>query len=229
MGNPTIKMPSNLKAVLFDLDGTLIDTADEFIPAVQTLRAEHDLDELPAQRIRASVSNGARALVMLALDIEDTHPEYEEKRLRLLQLYREQLGTKATLYPGIQPLLDHLVAQGMSWGISTNKPSEYTLPLLQKMNIVPAPGSIVCPDDVKDRKPHPESLYRNCKELGCAPHEAIYIGDHRRDIEAGKRAGMFTIAAAYGYIEPNDAPHSWNANALAKRSQDLLPMIISKQ
>ncbi len=200
MKDPRSAFPQNLKAVIFDLDGTLVDTADEFVPVVQGLRAEHGHDAMDPQRIRASVSNGARALVSLGLDINEDAPEFESKRLRLLELYSQVVGTMASPYPGIESLLARLQAKGIVWGISTNKPRAYTEPLLARLNIQPPPGSVVCPDDITNRKPHPESLYRNCHDLHCAPHEAIYIGDHLRDIEAGRRAGMYTIAAAYGYI-----------------------------
>jgi 2-phosphoglycolate phosphatase len=218
--------PGTLKAVLFDLDGTLVDTADEFVPVVQALRAEHGRTAMDPQRIRATVSNGARALVSLGLDIEEDAPQFESQRLRLLELYSEILGTLATPYPGIIPLLSQLKSRDIVWGISTNKPRAYTEPLLQKLNIQPPPGSVVCPDDIVERKPHPESLYRNCRDLECAPHEAIYIGDHRRDIEAGKRAGMYTIAATYGYIEPGDDPNDWQADAYADSSSGLHELIL---
>ncbi len=221
--------PKTLRAVIFDLDGTLVDTADEFIPVVQRLRAEHGLDAMDPERIRASVSNGARALVSLGLDMHEETPEFESKRLRLLDLYSQVLGTLASPYPGIASLLAHLQDRGIAWGISTNKPRAYTEPLLARLNIQPPPGSVVCPDDISNRKPHPESLYRNCHDLQCAPHEAIYIGDHLRDIEAGRLAGMYTIAAAYGYIEPNDDPRRWGANAHAKHSHDLLELILGPQ
>jgi phosphoglycolate phosphatase len=221
--------PQNLKAVIFDLDGTLVDTADEFIPAVQGLRAEHGLEAMDPQRIRASVSNGARALVTMGLDLHESAPEFDSKRLRLLELYSQVLGTMALPYPGIDTLLARLQGEGIIWGISTNKPRAYTEPLLARLNIQPSPGSVVCPDDVTNRKPHPESLYRNCHDLNCAPHEAIYIGDHLRDIEAGRRAGMYTIAAAYGYIETSDDPQCWGANAQALRSHDLLELILGTQ
>jgi 2-phosphoglycolate phosphatase len=218
-----------LRAVLFDLDGTLVDTADEFIPAVQGLRAEHGHPAMDPQRIRASVSNGARALISLGLDMPEDAPEFESKRLRLLELYSEVLGTRAAPYPGIALLLARLQERGIAWGISTNKPRIYTEALLARLAIQPPPGSVVCPDDIGNRKPHPESLYRNCRDLHCAPHEAIYIGDHLRDIEAGRRAGMYTIAAAYGYIEPGDNPLQWGANAHALRSVDLLELILGPQ
>jgi len=218
--------PKSLKAVIFDLDGTLVDTADEFVVIVQALRAEHGREAMDPQRIRASVSNGARALVSLALDIAEDSEGFETQRLRLLELYSGVLGSVATLYPGIGELLGELERRNVSWGIATNKPRAYTVPLLERLNLQPQPGSVVCPDDVTERKPHPESLLRNCRELGCNPDEAIYIGDHLRDIEAGRRAGMYTIAAAYGYIEPGDDPHSWGADAHADSSADLGTMIL---
>jgi phosphoglycolate phosphatase len=212
--------------VIFDLDGTLVDTAEEFVTVVQALRAEHALDAIEPERIRASVSNGARALVSLALEISEASPDFEGKRLRLLELYSEVLGSAARPYPGIAPLLAALEQRGIAWGIATNKPRAYTAPLLERLALQPQAGSVVCPDDVAERKPHPESLHRNCRELGCSPAEAIYVGDHRRDIEAGRRAGIYTIAAAYGYIEPGDDPRSWGADAHAGSSDDLLGLIL---
>lgn len=223
------RRPTRLKAVIFDLDGTLVDTADEFVPVVQALRAEHGREAMDPLRIRASVSNGARALVSLGLGLSEDAPEFEGKRRRLLELYSEVLGTLARPYPGIGELLPELQRRGIAWGISTNKPRQYTDPLLQSLDLQPGPGSVVCPEDVTERKPHPECLYRNCRELDCAPHEAIYVGDHLRDIEAGRRAGMYTIAAAYGYIEPDDDPGSWGADARADCSTALPGLILGQQ
>lgn len=218
--------PPRLKAVLFDLDGTLVDTADEFVPVVQRLRAEHGLGAMDADRIRASVSNGARALVALGLGLNENDPTFENQRLRLLELYSEVLGTLASPYPGIPELLQSLAQRGIAWGIATNKPKPFTGPLLRELNLQPAAGSVVCPEDVNDRKPHPESLYRNCLELNCKPSEAIYVGDHVRDIEAGRRAGMFTIAAAYGYIEAHDSAERWGADACVADSHALGAFIL---
>lgn len=219
--------PAALKAVIFDLDGTLVDTASEFVVVVQTLRTEYDLPPLEPERIRASVSNGARALVTLALGTVETDPVFERQRLRLLELYGEVLGSSARPYPGIEDLLAELAARGIGWGVSTNKPRAYAAPLLDRLALQPPLGSLVCPDDVTERKPHPESLLRNCRELGCEPQRAIYVGDHQRDIEAGLRAGMFTIAALYGYIEADDDPALWGADASVDCSTQLQGLILA--
>ncbi|QIB64674.1 HAD family hydrolase [Kineobactrum salinum] len=218
--------PRELQSVIFDLDGTLVDTADEFVVVVQALRAEYQLPPLEPARIRANVSNGARALVTLALETPEAAPEFESQRLRLLELYADVLGSSARPYPGICELLETLAARGISWGIATNKPRLYTEGLLRALDFCPAPGSVVCADDVRDRKPHPESLYLNCRQLGCSPARAIYVGDHLRDIQAGRHAGMYTIAALYGYIESGNDPALWGADATAMHSTDLHGLIL---
>lgn len=223
----TRALPHPPAAVIFDLDGTLVDTADEFVTVVQTLRAEHGLPPLPNQRIRASVSNGARALVSLALDLNEDDADFETRRLRLLELYGEVLGSTARPYPGIEDLLRTLGERGIPWGVSTNKPRAYAEPLMARLDLQPALGTLVCPDDVSQRKPHPEPLWLNCSQLGVDPAQSIYVGDHIRDIEAGRRAGLFTIAARYGYIEPGDDPGSWGADAEVRDSTDLTPLIFS--
>ena len=221
-----MRPPESLRAVIFDLDGTLVDTAAEFVVIVQALRAEHGREPMDPERIRASVSNGARSLVTLGLDLPEEAAGFETQRLRLLELYAEVLGSVARPYPGIIELLMELEQRGICWGIATNKPRYLTEPLLERLDIKPAPGSVVCSDDVGERKPHPESLFLNCRELNCEPAHAIYVGDHLRDIEAGRSAGMYTIAANYGYIEPGDDPYSWGADVHADHSTDLRDMIL---
>ena len=205
-----------LRAVLFDLDGTLVDSAGDFIPTVQTLRKEHGLGPLDARLIRAQVSNGARALLGLALDLREDAPAFEQQHRRLLELYAAVLGRHARLYPGMRELLGACAQRRIAWGVVTNKPRAYTLPLLATLAL--EPGSTHCPDDVSRPKPDPEGLERACAQLGCAPAQAITIGDHARDIEAGRRAGMYTIAAAYGYLEAGDTARRWGANAIARSS-----------
>lgn len=210
-----------LKAVIFDLDGTLLDTAPEFVEVVHQLRDEHGLDRLENTLIRSQVSNGARALVTLALGLAEEAPQFESKRLRLLEIYQGLLGSAASLFPGLQDLLEELEGAGIHWGISTNKPSYLTEILLERLQLDPAPGSVVCADQVSHPKPHPEPLYLNCRQLDCQPHEVIYVGDHLRDIQAGRNAGMYTIAAGYGYIEDGDEPGGWGADATVAHSAEL--------
>jgi 2-phosphoglycolate phosphatase len=222
-----VKHPGpGLRAVVFDLDGTLVDTADDFIPAVQQLRAESDLPPLDPARIRRSVSNGSRALVRLALALSEGDAAFEPRRQRLLELYAIELGRHARLYPGLDTLLEQLEDAGLGWGIATNKPRAYTLPLLETLGLRLPAGAVICPDDVQNPKPHPESLELICAALDCAPGQGIYVGDHARDIEAGRRAGMHTIAAAYGYIEEGDDAAHWGADQLARQSAELLELVL---
>jgi 2-phosphoglycolate phosphatase len=216
-----------LQAVIFDLDGTLLDTAPEFVAVVQQLRAEHDLPPLADTLIRAHVSDGARAMVSLALDMNEQDPGFEDQRQRFLDIYQGLLGTATLPYPGIVSLLEGLQRAGIGWGISTNKPSYLTNPLIETMAFSPAPASIVCPDHVSQPKPHPEPLLLNCVQMQCAPHSVIYVGDHLRDIQAGRSAGMYTIAAAYGYIHHEDDVASWGANAVAEDGRELLDLVAS--
>ena len=222
-----MKHPAHgLAAVILDLDGTLADTADDFLPAVQTLRAENGLAPLPAMAVRNTVSNGARALVGLALDLGEQDEDFQHWLDRLLLLYAGILGTHTRLFPGVQALLDALHTRNIPWGIATNKPSRFTLPLLERMALHPAPASIVCADQVRQAKPDPECLLRNCSELACSPAQAIYIGDHLRDIQAGRSAGMYTIAATYGYIADGDDPATWGADAIAAQGHELESLVL---
>ncbi len=218
-------MTTPYKAVLFDLDGTLLDTAPEFVVVVNQLRREHQLPAMEPNIIRGSVSQGARALVTLALGYRETEENFAPARQRLLELYAESLGDHTQAFAGITELLHWLFDQGIDWGISTNKPSYLTLPLVQKMNFDPEPKTVVCPDHVSKTKPDPEPLWLNCKHLNCHPHQAIYIGDHLRDIQAGNSAGMHTIAAGYGYLDTDDDPGSWLADDIANSSTDLQQLI----
>lgn len=216
-----MSFPERLKAVVFDLDGTLLDTAPEFIQVVQALRAEHGRDPLPDAAIRAVVSDGARAMVSLALEMPQDHPDFEARRLRFLDIYAEDLGFATAPFPGIEALLAALADSGLRWGISTNKPSFLAEPLMRRIGLSPPHASLVCPDHVSRPKPDPEPLLLNCEQLGCGVHEIIYVGDHRRDIEAGRAAGIYTIAAAYGYIHAEDDPRNWGADAIAETPQAL--------
>lgn len=220
-------MRQKIRAVLFDLDGTLIDSAPDFIPSVNQLRQEHQLPALSDDSIRATVSNGARALVTLALGLTEDSEGFESARLRLLEIYRANLGHYSGVFPGIDTLLAELQSHNIPWGIATNKPEEFTKPLLDKLGLSDSAACVICPDHVKDRKPHPESMYLGAKILNCRRDEIIYIGDHKRDIDCGNAAGSITIAALYGYIEPQDDPIHWQADYNINNANDIWPLIQS--
>jgi N-acetyl-D-muramate 6-phosphate phosphatase len=218
---PTTK---KIRAVMFDLDGTLLDTAPDFVAVVNKLLLENQRDELSHAAIRAGVSHGSKALVTLAFAIEETHENFQPLRARLLELYTHHIAVFTKPFPGIQDLLNKLAEHNIVWGIATNKPATYTTLLMDELNMQPAPAIVICPDHVKDSKPHPESLFLAGKELGCTPDEIIYIGDHLRDIECGRRAGSITIAAAYGYIGDENID-SWQADYRVEHAEEIWPII----
>ena len=217
--------PPTVSAVLFDLDGTLIDTAPEFIHIGLQLRAEAGLPPIDAKTIWHSVSNGAIGMVEAALEMPANDPAFEHWLHRFLTLYEGGLGDLSHPYPRLPGLVAGLHKAGVAWGIVTNKLSRFALPLMDKMPFDPAPGAVVTPDHVDQPKPDPESILLACGQLACNPAETLFIGDHLRDIEAGRGAGCFTIAAAYGYLAPDEAASSWQADALAESSRELAEMI----
>lgn len=218
-------MAKSIRAVMFDLDGTLLDTAPDFIVVVNQLLAEQQRPALAAETIRAGVSNGSAALIKLAFAIDESSEQFEPLRRRLLELYLAHIAVYTIPFPGINELLDKLADNNIAWGIATNKPATYTLPLMAALDIHPAPLSVICPDHVTRSKPDPESLFLASKQLGCAPDEIIYIGDHKRDIDCGKGAGSITIAAAYGYLDEGDDPANWNADYCVNHANEIWPII----
>ena len=213
------------KAVLFDLDGTLIDTAPEFIEIGHTLRTEAGLPPISSDIIRHSVSQGAAGMVQSAMEIGVDDPELEHWRGRFLALYEEKLGHRSTPYPGLPDLVGVLGKAGIPWGVVTNKLARFALPLMDKMGFVPAAGAIVTPDHVTHAKPHPEAITLACHQLNCDPSVTLFVGDHLRDIEAGKAAGCRTIAAAYGYLAHGESAQAWHADAVVKSSEELAELI----
>jgi len=214
-------------AVLFDLDGTLIDTAPDFIWCLNTQRARHGLAPMDAARIRGTVSNGARALVELGFGLTPDMPDYKAIHSELLDIYLDHLAVDTVLFPGMEEVLAHLEQQQIPWGIVTNKPRRFTEPLLVGLNLDRRCQVTVCPDDVAQRKPHPESLLKAAKTIQAVPEKAFYVGDHERDIVAGRAAAMKTVAARYGYIaDPLEIP-GWQADHIIDHGNELLALIQS--
>lgn len=207
--------PTPVQGMLFDLDGTLVDTAADFADIVLQMTEEAARPAIAFTAIHQTVSNGARALVELAFGIQQDHPEFEQRLETLLSLYAKRiLATKATLYPGMDALLQDLEHKGIPWGIVTNKPERYSRPLLESLGLSARCSTLICPDHVTHSKPHPEPLLLACSQLGIDPGSAIYVGDHPRDIDAGRAAGMFTIAVRYGYLPATPPVEQWQADLI---------------
>lgn len=211
--------------VLFDLDGTLIDTAPDFIRCLNQLREQHGLAPLPPEQIRRSVSNGARAMIRVGFGLEPEHPQYTEKHTAFLDLYEAGVAVETTLFEGMDELLRSLEERDIPWGIVTNKPVRFAAPLVEALGLARRCAAVVCPDHVAQRKPHPEALFLACTQVGAQPETAIYVGDHERDIEAGRNAGMRTIAVRYGYIEEPEMVDLWQADLIADTVSDLAKLL----
>ncbi|TFH86137.1 HAD family hydrolase [Billgrantia azerbaijanica] len=197
-------------ALLFDLDGTLVDTAPDLARATNALRAHHGLPPLPFPVIRAQVSNGGSALVTLALGLEKAADGHEAARAFLLAAYGDAVAAESRVFPPLERLLAHWEGADRPWGIVTNKPRAYAAPLVEALGL--APGVLVCADDLPFRKPDPAPLWHAAERLGVAPPRCWYVGDHRRDMEAARRAGMAGVAVGYGYIEAGDDYRDWPAD-----------------
>ena len=201
-----------IKTVLFDLDGTLADTAPDLAYALNRVLVERKREPLPFEEIRPAVSHGGIALIKLGFRIEPDDPEFDSLRLRLLDIYRENIAQKTTLFPGMTALLTFIEQQGMNWGVVTNKPGWLTEPLMDALGLSQRAVCIVSGDTCDNRKPHPEPVLHGCQLAGSEAQHCVYIGDAQRDIEAGRRAGLKTIVALFGYIADNDRPQDWGAD-----------------
>nr|WP_251068351.1 phosphoglycolate phosphatase [Marinobacter sp. C7] len=210
---------------MFDLDGTLIDTAPDFIRCLNQLRDQHGLAPLPPEQIRRSVSNGARAMIRVGFGLEPEHPDYTEKHTAFLDLYEAGVAVETSLFEGMDAILQSLEECGIPWGIVTNKPARFAAPLVEALGLAERCAAVVCPDHVARRKPHPEALFLACTQIGVQPETAIYVGDHERDIEAGRNAGMRTIAVRYGYIEEPETVDLWQADLIADTVSDLAKLL----
>ena len=208
----------DFKALLFDLDGTLLDTAPDFVTALNKQLGLHGREPLPDSAVRTSVTNGSIGLIQTGFGLTPEHRDFESLREEFLELYFANLADKTVLFDGLAQVLEQCSQQDIPWGIVTNKPSRYTDAVLQQLPLQGA-ATVICPDHVAQPKPHPEPMFLACKEIDIAPADCLYVGDHIRDIDAGRAAGMRTIAAAWGYIEAGQNIHQWNADWVVEQSQ----------
>ncbi|MGR3913370.1 MAG: HAD-IA family hydrolase [Gammaproteobacteria bacterium] len=208
-----------INTVLFDLDGTLLDTAIDMAGALNAVLARQRRVPLTIDVIRPHVSKGAMALLHLGFGGDDAQAErlYED----FMRQYRRRLSAYTVLFPGMAALLARIEGGARRWGVVTNKPGFLTEPLLRAMRLAERSACVVSGDTLEQRKPCPEPLLHACEIIGADAAGAVYIGDDARDIEAGRRAGMRTLAAAYGYITPGDDPHAWGADAVVANADEI--------
>ena len=224
MTDPTQFPGSGFEAVLFDLDGTLVDTAPDMVAALQATQAARDVEPLPFEVARQFVSNGALGLLRagfpgIAIDAGDPyHSEFLER-------YAGALCEGSRVFPGVDELLDRLDEANCPWGIVTNKPEYLTNPLLDALGLAARSACTVGGDTLPVRKPDPGPLLLACDIAGVKSHRTVYVGDALRDIEAGLAAGMVTVAATYGYITEDDNPHSWGADLIAADTEELAQIV----
>ena len=217
-----------MKAVLFDLDGTLIDTATDFIRIIQDMCRAEQRVVVDAALIRTQVSEGARAMVKLVYpELEVDDPVFLAHRQRFLDVYGADIAVDTDLFEGMYPLLEALEAKGIPWGIVTNKPRWLSEALLNALNLTERCAVLVCPEDVKHTKPDPEPMYLAAKHIQIDPKDCIYVGDHPRDIDAGRNAGMYSILAAYGYLPLQHKDHltAWHADCIVETVSQLHQVI----
>ena len=215
-------MHANIRTVLFDLDGTLADTAPDLAQALNVLLKEEGRAPLPFEKIRPEVSHGATALVKLGFGIGPQDADFDRLRKRFLALYSQDLCTHTRPFPGIETLLENLQQRGINWGIVTNKPAFLTEPLVASLGLRPAASCVISGDTTVNRKPHPEPMLLACVQAGSRPEQCLYVGDAERDIQAGRQAGMKTLVALFGYISQHESPNRWGADGMIEAPLDIL-------
>ncbi|MCH4248431.1 MAG: HAD-IA family hydrolase [Acinetobacter populi] len=217
-----------MKAVLFDLDGTLIDTAADFIRIIQLMCTKKGCDIVDAQTIRTQVSEGARAMVKLVYpELATDDPVFLEHRQKFLDRYGDEIVVDTALFAGMDDLLKDLESRQIPWGIVTNKPRWLSEALLEALHLSQRCAVLVCPEDVKQTKPDPEPMLLAASQLDIAPEQIIYVGDHPRDILAGQQANMPTVLAAYGYLPPESSQDlaAWGADDIVENVEQLHQLI----
>jgi 2-phosphoglycolate phosphatase len=212
-------------AILFDLDGTLLDTAPDFAHALNILRATSNLPPLSTSDIRPAVSEGITTLIQVGFGLPEEDPQNTQLAADFLSLYQKNICLHTQFFPGIQSLLTALEAAKIPWGIVTNKKGYLTERIVKIFSLKERASCIISGDTTPYFKPHPAPLFRACEILQVSPEQCIYIGDAERDIQAGKAAGMTTIGALFGYITNIESALQWQADHYVHHADELLPWI----
>lgn len=216
---------ADFNVILFDLDGTLVDTAPDLAYALNCVLEEQGKAPLPYETIRPVASDGSPGLLGLGFGITPDDPGFKPLQQRFIELYQQNITRESRIFDGIQALLDHLEQINMRWGVVTNKPAFLTEPLMAALNLTERAACIVSGDTTQYSKPHPAPMLHACELINCQPEDCIYIGDAERDIEAGKNANMQTVIARYGYLGLQDNPESWQADAIINHPTEMLQWI----
>lgn len=214
-----------IQAVLFDLDGTLADTATDLGEAINRLLRLENKAELPMSEIRPIASYGANGLLEKAFNIDKSHPEHALWRNRYLDEYAQCLAQSTVLFPQVNGLIDAIVARGLSWGIVTNKPERFTTPLLPHLGLENTPEVVISCGGTPFAKPHTRPMFEACTALNVLPEACVYVGDAQFDMVAGKNAGMKTVLVNWGYLHPNDDLDAWPIDARIDSPMALLPLL----
>ncbi len=217
----------SLDAVLFDLDGTLVDTAPDMVAALVRLQQDHGHDLIDYALARSNVSNGAAGLIRVAFpDLDDGRREQLHRRF--LDLYQRNLSAESRVFEGLDELLDHLDQRRYPWGVVTNKPQALTDALLAALRLTPRLACAISGDTLPQRKPDPAPMLLASRMLRVEPGRIAYVGDAARDIQAGRAAGMKTVAAGWGYITADDDPASWNADYIVDDPRELTRLLLKE-
>jgi 2-phosphoglycolate phosphatase len=213
------------RGVLFDLDGTLADTAPDLGYALNQQRLARGMPELPIEAVRSQASSGARGLLKIGFGIEPGQSGYEALRDEFLDIYEENLARNSRLFPGVSTLLEQIERRGLRWGIVTNKSERFTFPLLRALALIERAACVICGDTTPNPKPHPAPLLAAAKKLGIPAPQCIYVGDDVRDVQAGHAAGMPVVVARYGYLGNGTPPEQWGADGFVDSPVDLLGVL----
>jgi phosphoglycolate phosphatase len=215
------------RGVLFDLDGTLADTAPDLGYALNRLLAARGMPELPPAVVRAHASSGARGLLQAGFGLAPDDPDYDAMRDEFLDLYERNLARDSRLFPDMDIVLAGIERAGIAWGIVTNKAERFTHPLLRALGLLERAGCVICGDTTPHPKPHPAPLLAAAARIGLPAEHCTYVGDDERDVRAGQAAGMPVIVARYGYLGNGNGPEHWGADGFIDSPTDLLPMIFN--
>ncbi len=211
-----------MHAVLFDLDGTLVDTAADLGYALNLQRQRHGLAFLPDEAMRPYASHGSRGLLEIGFGLSPEDQSFEAMRTEYLDLYTEVLTRQPVLFPGMDETLTAIEQHGLQWGIVTNKPRRFTTPIVEALGLSVRAGAVISGDDAPEPKPSPQTLLLACERMQLNPANTIYLGDAKRDVQAGNAAGMTTLVALFGYLSETDKPQEWGADGYIRQPQDLL-------